>query len=161
MNRKSIEIQYEVFDDFQELPEAVQNLMNKAQEACEHAYAPYSGFRVGAAVLLESGEIVSGSNQENAAYPSGLCAERVAVFYCGSRYPDRPVSAIAITARALDYELAEPVGSCGACRQVMLEQENRQQTPIALYFMGETGKIIKIHSVKDLLPFRFDSSFGG
>ena len=131
--------------------------MNRAQQARENAYAPYSHFKVGAAILLSSGEITIGSNQENAAYPSGLCAERVAIFHTGALYPNQEIKAIAITASSPSQVLSEPVGPCGACRQSMAEYEQKQDAPIAVYFMGETGKIVGVSKVLDLLPLGFDA----
>ncbi|QAA81741.1 cytidine deaminase [Aequorivita sp. H23M31] len=157
--KQQVEIQFEVFENLVELPAQIQELMNSAKEAREHAYAPYSQFQVGAAILLDSGEITIGSNQENAAYPSGLCAERVAIFHCGAVFPNNKIQAMAITARSHNHELKEPIGSCGACRQSMAEYEQKQSKPIAVYFMGETGKIVKVSSVADLLPFGFDSKY--
>lgn len=149
----------EVFEGFSELPISIQDLMNKAQEARENAYAPYSNFRVGVAIRLESGEIVIGNNQENAAYPSGLCAERVAIFYVGAAYPKERIVEIAITARSQNQILDHPIGPCGACRQSMLEYEQKQNNPIPVYFTGEIGSIIKVDSVKEFLPFGFDASY--
>jgi len=133
--------------------------MNKAQQAREKAYAPYSRFKVGAALQLSTGKIVTGSNQENAAFPSGLCAERVAVFHAGSEYPDVPIVAMALTVKSFHKEITSPTPPCGACRQSLAEYETRQESPIALYFMGETGKVVKAASVNDLLPLIFDGSF--
>ena len=157
MKKQKIEIQLEVFETISELPKDIQELMNKAQQARENAYAPYSLFRVGAAILMASGEITIGNNQENAAYPSGLCAERVAIFHTGAIFPNEKISAMAITARSLNKSLSEPIGPCGACRQSMAEYEQKQKSPIAIYFMGETGKIVKVASVMDLLPLGFDA----
>ena len=159
MNKLKIEIQLEVFETVSELPKNIQKLMDKAQQARENAYAPYSLFKVGAAVLMASGEITLGNNQENAAYPSGLCAERVAIFHTGALFPNEKISAMAITARSLNQTLAQPIGPCGACRQSMAEYEQKQKSPIAIYFMGETGKIIKVDSVMDLLPLGFDAKY--
>ena len=159
MKKQKIDIQLEVFETISELPKDIQELMNKAQQARENAYAPYSIFRVGAAILMVSGEITIGNNQENAAYPSGLCAERVAIFHTGALFPNEKISAMAITARSLNQTLAQPIGPCGACRQSMAEYEQKQKSPIAIYFMGETGKIIKVDSVMDLLPLGFDAKY--
>lgn len=159
MKKQKIEIQIEVFENQSELPSEIQELMNSAQQARENAYAPYSQFSVGAAILLDSGKITIGSNQENAAYPSGLCAERVAIFHCGAVYPKKPIKAMAITAKSPNHLLNEPIGPCGACRQSLSEYEQKQNSPIAIYFMGETGKIIKVASVNDLLPLGFDSKY--
>lgn len=159
MKKLTIETHLEVFDSISELPKDIQDIMNKAQEAREKAYAPYSRFRVGAALKLISGEIISGNNQENAAYPSGLCAERVAIFYAGATYPNITITDIAITARSLNHIIATPIAPCGSCRQSLAEYEEKQKSPIALYFMGETGNIMKANSVRDLLPFILDNSY--
>ena len=159
MKKQKIEIQFEVFDTLSELPADIKNLMNKAQAARENAYAPYSRFRVGAAVLLSSGEIVSGNNQENAAYPSGLCAERVAVFAAGANFPNDNIIALAISARSENQPTIEAIGPCGACRQSLAEYEQKQNNPIPIYFMGESGKINKVNSIADLLPFGFDAKY--
>ena len=154
-----IEINLEVFSSVSELPVSIQRLMNKAHEARENAYAPYSRFKVGAALQLGSGDIVTGNNQENAAYPSGLCAERVAIFHAGSQNPDAIIVSMAITAKSLNSILTTPVPPCGACRQVLAEYEVKQDPSIEIYFMGETGRVVKANSVKDLLPLIFDSTF--
>jgi cytidine deaminase len=108
---------------------------------------------------LNSGEIITGNNQENAAYPSGLCAERVAIFYAGSQYPEAKVNSIAISAKSLNSKTTKAVPPCGACRQVLAEYEVKQNSLIEIYFMGESGKVLKSSSVKDLLPLIFDSTF--
>ena len=159
LKNQKIEIELEVFESVSELPKDIQELMNKAQQARENAYAPYSRFKVGAAIRLSSGEITIGSNQENAAYPSGLCAERVAIFHTGALFPNQEITAMAITASSPSQVLAEPIGPCGACRQSMAEYEQKQNSPIAVYFMGETGKIVKVNKVMDLLPLGFDAKY--
>ena len=159
MKNIKIEINLEVFDSVSELPISIEKLMNKAHEARENAYAPYSLFKVGAALQLDSGEIITGNNQENAAYPSGLCAERVAIFHAGSQHPNATIVSMAITARSLKNKMITPVPPCGACRQVLAEYEVKQDPSIEVYFMGETGKVVKANSVKDLLPLIFDSTF--
>lgn len=131
-------------------------LLAEARRATGDAYAPYSGFKVGAAVLLENGEVITGNNQENAAYPSGLCAERVALFAASARFPGVPVIALAITARTDDYEISEPISPCGACRQVMAEYESLHKKPIRIIMAGESGKIMVLENVSGVLPFRFD-----
>jgi cytidine deaminase len=145
----------QVFEKADELPPHEQSLLMEAQKATENAYAPYSKFKVGCAVQLANGEIVTGSNQENVAYPSGLCAERVAMFYAGSRYPGVTIQAIAITARSSDFVLSEPVTSCGACLQSMLEYENKQNQPITVILQGETGEIYVAHGLQTFMPFQF------
>jgi len=155
MQQKTIETKITVYR-FDELGDEYKNLINKAKEQTENAYAPYSKFHVGAAVLLENGEIVAGSNQENAAYPSGLCAERTAVFYANSRFPDVAVKALAIVAWTNGKFLTQPATPCGACRQVLLETENRFKKDIPVLLYG-TENVYLIEKVKDLLPLSFDS----
>ncbi|MDR2448462.1 MAG: cytidine deaminase [Prevotellaceae bacterium] len=137
-----------------ELTPADSTLLHEAINATKNAYAPYSKFNVGAAVLLDNGEIIYGSNQENAAYPSGLCAERVALFYASSRYPNVAIKAIAINSTVNGKENHDPVYPCGDCRQVLLECENRFGRPIKV-IMGSASKIHVVHSIKDLLPLSF------
>lgn len=138
---------------YAELPGYVRLLMEKAIEAIGQAYAPYSHFQVGAAVLLENGEIVTGSNQENAAYPSGLCAERVALFSAGHQYPEVPVVALAIAA-STDGNRVESISPCGACRQVLLETEQRQGKPVKIFLCG-TREILEARNAEVLLPLCF------
>lgn len=159
MEQKKLTITYDVFESLSELPQVVQNLFEKAIEVRKNAYAPYSHFQVGAAILLDNGQIVVGSNQENAAYPSGLCAERVAIFSTGALYPDAKIKILAITATSIKHENAEPIPPCGACRQSIAEYEIKQKEPIAIYFMGATGKIILSRSISDLLPLMFDKKY--
>jgi cytidine deaminase len=154
-----ISTQFSVFESVQELPNDIQNLMIQAVEVRKNAYAPYSKFRVGAALLLDNGKIVLGSNQENAAYPSGLCAERVAVFQAGSIYPGAKILKMAITAASDTNQTKAPIPPCGACRQSIAEYEIKQETPIEIYFMGEIGAVYKSDSLKNLLPFMFDKNF--
>jgi cytidine deaminase len=149
--------QITVFDAIQELPVAIQDLMEKAIEVRKKAYAPYSEFRVGAAILLDNGKIVVGSNQENAAYPSGLCAERVAIFQAGAIYPEATILKIVITASSDKKITDTPVPPCGACRQSIAEYEIRQSTPIEIYFMGGVGQVYQSASLKNLLPFMFET----
>ena len=159
MKEITITTQFKVFDSIQDLPNDIQNLMLKAVEIRKNAYAPYSKFKVGVAILLDNGKIVLGSNQENAAYPSGLCAERVAIFYAGANYPEAKILKIAITAASDSYQTSTPIPPCGSCRQSIAEYEIRQETPIEIYFMGEIGAIYKSESLKNLLPFMFDKKF--
>ncbi|WP_309608008.1 cytidine deaminase [Flavobacterium sp.] len=148
-----------VYETFEELPTDIQNLMNQAVEIRKKAYAPYSKFRVGAALLLDNGKVVLGSNQENAAYPSGLCAERVAIFYAGANYPEAKILKIAISATSDLTSNTTPIPPCGSCRQSIAEYEFKQELPIEMYFMGEMGEIYKSNSLKNLLPFTFDKNF--
>lgn len=160
MNKKiTITTQFSVFENFENLPMDIQNLMEQAIAVRKNAYAPYSKFKVGAALFLDNGKIVLGSNQENAAYPSGLCAERVAVFQAGAVYPDAKILKMAITAASETNKTVAPIPPCGACRQAIAEYEIKQQTSIEIYFMGETGAIYKSDSLRNLLPFMFDKNF--
>lgn len=138
-----------------ELDDKHKELIENAKKAAESAYAPYSKFRVGAAVLLENGEIIQGSNQENAAYPSGLCAERVAIFYANSKYPNVPIKSIAVTANTKDGFIKEPIPPCGSCLQVMLESEKRAEKPLQVILYG-SEKITVADSIKQFLPFNFN-----
>jgi cytidine deaminase len=135
-----------------------QQLIQSACEAARNAYAPYSGFRVGAALLLSSGEEFTGNNQENAAYPSGLCAERVAMFSANATHPGSGIEMLAVAAMIYEDFLDEPVYPCGSCRQSLLESENRFGKPIRILMFGK-NRIHIAHSVKDLLPLSFDASF--
>lgn len=159
MKKIKVENSAIVYDDFLELEENDQNLMYKAVEAKDNAYAPYSNFKVGAAILLENGSIITGNNQENAAYPSGMCAERVAIWKVGSQFPNKKILKLAIVASSKNKIVDQPVGPCGACRQTLLEYEANQKQPFEVLFMGEVGKVVKVNSINDLLPFSFDSSF--
>ena len=133
-------------------------LLEKAIESREQAYAPYSHFRVGAAVLLDNDLIVTGNNQENAVYPSGLCAERVAVFAANANHPGKKIKSIAISCRNTKRKTAIPFTSCGSCRQVMLEYELKQEQPIRVLFYGEDGEVWEVPNTKVLLPLYFDKS---
>jgi len=161
VNKQKISFDLSIYDNIKELSKEEEELMNIAVKAREEAYAPYSNFNVGAAVLLENGEIVIGNNQENAAYPSGLCAERVAVFYASAKYPNIAIKKIAVTATSKKYKVETPVPPCGSCRQSLSEYENKQKEPIVLFLMGENGKIVKCNSISDILPLAFNSSFLG
>ncbi|MFE3869550.1 cytidine deaminase [Flavobacterium sp. LS2P90] len=159
MKEISITTQFTVFDSIKDLPQDVYTLMEEAVAIRKKAYAPYSKFRVGVAILLDNGKIVLGSNQENAAYPSGLCAERVAIFYAGSVYPDAKILKMAITAASDTNKTITPIPPCGSCRQSIAEYEIKQDTPIEIYFMGEEGEVNKSASLKNLLPLMFDKKF--
>ncbi|WP_104736375.1 cytidine deaminase [Hanstruepera ponticola] len=159
MKEVKIESVLQVFDNFDELPVNVASLMKQAMAARENAYAPYSKFSVGAAILLDNDEVVTGNNQENASYPSGLCAERTAIYYAGAKYPDAKIVRIAVTAGSRIHQTVTPIPPCGACRQAIAEYEVKQDAPIEIYFMGETGKVAKSNSLANLLPLVFDKSF--
>lgn len=151
MIKKKITITDEALDQ-PDLTE--QKLIDAAKNAVHQAYAPYSKFQVGAAVLLENGEIITGSNQENAAYPSGICAERTAIFQANHNFPNQAVVAIAIAAYTNGQYLKAPITPCGSCRQVLSEVEHRYGKEIAVYLYGEQ-EIYKIESIDSLLPFQF------
>lgn len=159
MIQKQITTTIEIFDSVSELPDQIQELMDKAVEARESAYAPYSKFKVGAALILQNGVVVKGSNQENASYPSGLCAERTAIYSAGANYPDQKIKALAITATSVKHDVLEPVAPCGACRQAIAEYEQKQDEPIPIYFTGSGGKVIHVKALLDILPLAFDNKF--
>jgi cytidine deaminase len=154
MEHKILETKINIFH-FTELDPEIQVLINKAKGQVHQAYAPYSNFFVGAAVLLENGALFVGNNQENAAFPAGLCAERVALFYANAQFPNVPVRAIAIAAYTHGEFVDNPISPCGACRQVMLEAENRFEKSIDLYMYGNKH-IYHIESVRSFLPLSFD-----
>lgn len=140
-----------------ELSAEEQQLVEAAKEATTRSYAPYSHFHVGAAALLANGEIVSGTNQENTAYPSGICAERTTLFYANSQYPEQAVKALAIAARTSDGHWTDtPISPCGACRQVMTETESRFGKPMKVLLCSDK-EVFLIESAKDLLPVSFGS----
>jgi len=150
-----LEISYKEYDTEDELNVADKNLLTQAKGALKSAYAPYSDYRVGAAVELENGRIITGSNQENVAFPSGLCAERVAVFAASSQYPGKTIRSIAISSRARDFKVNSPVTPCGSCRQVIAEYEDNQKTKIRFILSGESGKVYLIEGMENLLPLMF------
>lgn len=155
MKKKQFSIDIFEYDTYSELDIETQKLLEKAKEITKNSYAPYSNFHVGAALILENGEIITGSNQENAAYPSGLCAERVALFWANSQYPNVPVKAIAIIAEKNKKFIEKPVAPCGACRQVLLETELRFNRPIKIILAGK-NKVNIIENAQSLLPINFD-----
>ena len=158
MKKVKLETVLTVYDSIQELTSEVAGLMQKAVEARKKAYSPYSNFSVGAAIQLDNGEIITGSNQENASYPSGLCAERTAIFYAGAKFPQAKILTMAITAGARDKKTKKPIPPCGACRQTIAEYEVKQESPIEIYFMGEIGNVVQSDSLANLLPLIFDKT---
>lgn len=160
MKQRAYTVRLYEYDQLDELSEEQVLLVNSAIKAARDAYAPYSEYYVGAALRLANGEIVIGSNQENAAHPSGLCAERVAIFYAGARYPDVPVLSIAIAAICKGTIQEEPIAPCGACRQVLYEKESQGNAPMEVILYG-SKKIQVINQVTDLLPlpFKLESLF--
>jgi cytidine deaminase len=155
--KKTKNIEFEQFESSAELPQDEQELLSQAMKATENAYAPYSEFFVGAAVALSNGEIVLGNNQENGAFPSGLCAERTALFSVGAAGKSSMIRKIAIRAHSTRFKMDQAVGPCGACRQVMIEYERLSGHPMVVLLQGETGDIIRLEGVfENLLPFTFD-----
>lgn len=138
----------------EELTAEDQELVERAKQATLNSYSPYSKFAVGAAVRLKNGDIIIGANQENAAFPSGLCAERTAIFAAQAQHPDQPITVLAIAARNSNGLMKEPVVPCGSCRQVMTEIEDRYNQPIRILLYGTNG-IYVVNTVKDILPLGF------
>lgn len=153
MKELTLHIPY-LLAQLEELSKEEQALIEKAKEATNNAYANYSHFYVGAACLLEDGRTVIGANQENAAFPSGLCAERTAIFGAQANYPQLSINTLAIAARNGNGFLTKPISPCGACRQVILEIEDRYKKPVRILLYGTEG-IYCFNSIKDLLPFCF------
>jgi len=155
MKTETIYTEIEIFSVKEDLPADEYQLLEEAIVSKGKAYAPYSRFKVGAAIHLQNGLIVHGNNQENAAYPSGLCAERVAIYSAGAQHPGVAINKIAITASAESYSITRPIAPCGACRQAMLEYEMNQNTGITVLMYGESGEVYRIKSIKNLLPLHF------
>lgn len=153
-----IKIKVEKSELVDQLSEPEQELLERAIESSKKAYAPYSQFKVGAAVWLEDGTIVIGNNQENVAYPSGLCAERVAFYSAGAQFPGKTIKAVAIHAYSEIFDVQDSVAPCGACRQAMAEYEIKQGLPIVVLLSGPTGIIKKIADISSLLPLIFNES---
>jgi cytidine deaminase len=155
MDKRKLEIQYTVFKNREELSDEDKILIDKAKEISERAYCPYSEFRVGAAVLLDNGEVFPANNQENAAYPEGLCAERIALFYAMAQYPNQKIKSIAICGNPQKFELNHFISPCGGCRQVMQECEERGKEKMRVLLSGISGEILLIEGIENLLPFQF------
>ncbi len=156
MKEKAISAKYYEYESADEMTAEDRELVAKAIEATKTAYTPYSKFNVGAAIRLDNGEIITGSNQENMAYPSGLCAERTAMFHAAAAHPDVAMRTLAIAATQNGELTPEPVSPCGACRQVMAEYQTRSGKPMEIILVGRTAAL-KFSRVDDLLPFIFDS----
>lgn len=154
MKTTEIRIIIQEFENIGELPADDQSLLTEARKVTASAYAPYSGFNVGAALLLDNGKVITGNNQENSAYPSGLCAERVAMFYANANFPDSAVKTIAVSAAKNGSLVKESVKPCGSCRQALAETEVRFSTPIRIILDGE-DTILVLHGVECLLPLSF------
>lgn len=152
---KKLHLEYEEYEHFSMLNESDQLLMSKANDVADKAYAPYSQFKVGASVLLENGEIILGSNQENIAYPSGLCAERVALFYAGANHSGVKINTICIVAKGDLIPKDHLLSPCGSCRQVMSESEMRQNQSFRVILVSQNNRVLVFNSALDLLPFAF------
>jgi len=155
----SITSDFEVYDSEKDLSDEEGVLLQKAKEVLKNAHAPYSNFFVGAALLLENGEIVTGNNQENAAYPSGLCAERVALFHAAAVFNSVAFKTLAISCKSLQSVIDSPVTPCGACRQVIAEYETKYKKPIRIIMQGEKGKVYAVNSIDSLLPLMFNHKY--
>ena len=158
MKEKKFEFAYKVFDNISELNKEDAELLGKAREVTRQAYAPYSKFNVGAAALLQNGEIITGTNQENAAYPVSICAERVLLGTVGNLYPGEPVKALAISYDSINTKSDHPISPCGMCRQAIHEYELRTDSPIRLILSGQEGNVYIIDDASQLLPFAFTSN---
>ncbi len=159
MKEQDLNIKYTEFDSFDELDEENKHILSEARQACLHSYSPYSGFSVGAAVKCNDGSIVTGNNQENAAYPSGLCAERVAIFSAMSKNSNTRIEKLAIAVKTKNGNVRHPVAPCGACRQVIAEYEHRQGSKIEIFFSSESGRTIIVNGINALLPFAFNADY--
>ena len=157
MRQIKLQAEVEEYDHFGELSKDEQTLVEAAQKVATAAYAPYSGFFVGAALLLEDGTVVSGSNQENVAFPSGICAERTAMFWAGANYPGKAIVKMAIYAQSNDFLVETPVYPCGSCRQVMSEYERIGKHPIRILMVAATGKTHAVNGLINILPVAFDA----
>jgi cytidine deaminase len=159
MKQENINIPIEIYESDSELSETDRRLLARAKAQVEKAYAPYSRFKVGVALLLANGEIVTGNNVENAAYPMCLCAEQAAIGAASARFPEVPILSLAVTIRHERKPIDQPAGPCGSCRQVISEAEDRHQQAVSIIMRGTTGPIYKVRSAKDLLPISFSGAF--
>ena len=157
--KERFEFNYDLLSNWKELPIEEHVLVEQAYAAMENAYAPYSEFKVGACAKMDDGSFVLGNNQENAAFPSGICAERVALFYAGANFPNKKVITLCIVAKGDLMPASQLLSPCGSCRQVMLESENRQKQPIRVLLVNQDGRTMILDSVIKLLPFGFGRIF--
>lgn len=158
MIKKDIVIKTTEYNSIEEFSKTEQEIIKKAKEIVLNAYSPYSHFSVGAAIYLDNGETITGTNQENSAYPSGLCAERTAMFYANSHFPNSKPLIIAVAAYTNGDYINNPIPPCGSCRQVLLESEKRYQNPIKIILIGK-DKIVTLDNATSLLPLSFDGTF--
>ena len=159
MRELKLNLTYQIYDRAEELDQAAQQLVQKAIETTQQAYAPYSNFKVGAAIRLSNSDIILGNNQENASYPAGLCAEQTALFHVGSNYPNETIETIAISTASKNGSADHPIAPCGICRQVLMEYESKQDSPIRILLINGDQSITEISSAKDLMPMAFGSEF--
>ncbi len=157
MKERKFEFAYEVYEDISRLDEKDAWLLNEARQITDQAYAPYSNFHVGAVAILEDGQIVAGTNQENASYPVGICAERVLLGSAATIHPGIPIISMAVSYKSKENESDHPISPCGMCRQALLEYETRSKKPIRLILSGQEGKVYVIKTAHHLLPFAFTS----
>ncbi len=158
MQEKEITVRIQIYETAQELSQVDTDLINAAREALTKSYSPYSGFKVGSAALLQNGAVVSGANQENAAYPMCVCAEVVMLSSCSAQYPGIAINKIAITTNSGKLPASSPKAPCGQCRQTILEYEKRFNSNIEIIMCGENGQVYKVGSAKDLLPLYFSGA---
>ena len=158
MEENKFEFNYTVYKNSSELPDGLQQLLVKARDVTEHAYAPYSNFQVGAVARMANSELVIGSNQENASYPVGICAERVLLGSVATLHPKIPIQTIAISYNSDEVKSDHPISPCGMCRQALLEYESRISKPIRLILGGQEGKVYIVRTAGALLPFAFTSN---
>lgn len=156
---KEFKITFEAIPNYDALNDTEKKLFDAAKKVRESAYAVYSNFHVGCALLLENGDVITGSNQENAAYPSGLCAERTTIFWTSANHPNAKIKKLFVIGAPKEAVTSTPIPPCGGCRQSILEYESKQHEPIEIYFASLSGEIFKTKSIRDLLPFSFDSSY--
>ena len=159
MKKLVLRAELTIFERLEDLPPDIIQLFKSATEARYRAYAPYSDFPVGAAVLLSDGTMVSGNNQENASYPVGLCAERTTIHQAASRHKNPLIKALAVVGGAKGKTNTRPIAPCGVCRQAIAEYEQRQKQPISIYFRGSDGPVYKASAIADLLPLNFDDTY--
>jgi cytidine deaminase len=155
MQENKFEFNYTVYKSSDELPQVLQDLLSRARQVTEQAYAPYSNFQVGAVARLSNGTVVTGSNQENASFPVGLCAERVLLASVASQFPRIPIETVAISYKSDHHSSDHPISPCGICRQSLQEYENRMAQPVQLVLGGLTGPVYVIDSASRLLPLAF------
>ncbi len=159
ISKLTITTEIEVYPSVKDLAKKDAELLAEAQKMVKSAYAPYSNFSVGAALLLENGKVIAGNNQENEAYPSGLCAERVAIYYAGAHYPNSAVKTIAVAVKSINVVVKEPLSACGDCRQPIAEYENKFGKPIRIIMTGEKGAVYIAKSIESLLPLMFSKKY--